>query len=618
MNILNNIKRHYVLTIKALKIFRSFPMPILLSRSLSALLQAGIPFINIWFFARIINELAGDRDVDHLTMLVLLTIGLNLVAQLAGFAVRKWVDYCNSNMWFMMFNILSEKLLSMDYADIENPEIQQKHTNIRSHQNGMGFGLPRVLSAFDPIIEGFIRVCLSVAFAFTMFTYRVPENSPLAWLDAPWAILLVILTLCCSIFLSPYISMIGGRIWAKASEMNNQGNRFFAFYCWTMISGSERAKDLRIYDQKRITDKTGWGISFLAPWIKFASYNGKFSALSTAVSSLANGLIYLYIALKALSGAFGVGYILQYVNSIMQFGTGFSAVLFNMGNLVNNSPYLEKTLEFLDIPNKKHQGTIPIEKRDDNKYELEFKNVSFKYPGSEQYTLKNLSFKLQMGQRLAVVGMNGSGKTTMIKLMCRLYDPTEGEITLNGIDIKKYNYNEYLAIFGVVFQDFELLPFSIAQNVAASVKYDPAKVEETLTLAGFGDRLEAMPEGIETHINKDFSENGVEVSGGEAQKIALARALYKNTPFIILDEPTAALDPIAEYEIYTKFNEIVGNKTAVYISHRLSSCRFCDDILVFHEGEMIQRGNHDVLVADIDGKYCELWNAQAQYYSVSS
>ncbi|MEA4832692.1 MAG: ABC transporter ATP-binding protein, partial [Oscillospiraceae bacterium] len=215
----------------------------------------------------------------------------------------------------------------------------------------------------------------------------------------------------------------------------------------------------------------------------------------------------------------------------------------------------------------------------------------------------------------AVVGMNGSGKTTFIKLLCRLYDPTEGEILLNGINIKKYDYDEYMSIFSVVFQDFKLFSFSLGQNVAARVDYDKTKVEACLKEAGFGDRLSSMPEGVETCLYKDFDEKGVKISGGEAQKIALARALYKDAPFIVLDEPTAALDPIAEYEIYSKFNEIVGDKTAIYISHRLSSCRFCDDIAVFHEGKLIQRGSHDKLVADEDGKYYELWHAQAQYYA---
>jgi ATP-binding cassette subfamily B protein len=224
--------------------------------------------------------------------------------------------------------------------------------------------------------------------------------------------------------------------------------------------------------------------------------------------------------------------------------------------------------------------------------------------------------KFEIGKRLAVVGMNGSGKTTFIKLLCRLYDPTEGEILLNDIDIRKYNYREYMDIFSVVFQDFKLLSLKLGENVAGRTDYDKARATDCLEKSGFSDRLAEMKNGTETYLYKDYdSKNGVDISGGEAQKIAIARALYKDAPFIILDEPTAALDPIAEAEIYSKFDEIAGDKTAIYISHRLSSCKFCDEIAVFHEGAVIQQGTHASLVADESGKYYELWHAQAQYYT---
>ena len=224
--------------------------------------------------------------------------------------------------------------------------------------------------------------------------------------------------------------------------------------------------------------------------------------------------------------------------------------------------------------------------------------------------------KFEIGKRLAVVGMNGSGKTTFIKLLCRLYDPTEGEILLNGIDIRKYNYAEYMNIFSVVFQDFKLFSLTLGENVASGSRIDREKVIDCLNKAGFSGRLAEMPNGIDTYLYTDYEKDGVNVSGGEAQKIAIARALYKDSPFIILDEPTAALDPIAEAEIYGKFDEIAGDKTAIYISHRLSSCKFCDEIAVFHEGAVIQQGTHASLVADESGKYYELWHAQAQYYTV--
>ena len=212
------------------------------------------------------------------------------------------------------------------------------------------------------------------------------------------------------------------------------------------------------------------------------------------------------------------------------------------------------------------------------------------------------------------MGTNGSGKTTLIKLLCRLYDPTEGEILLNGVDIRSFSEKEYLELLSIVFQDFKLFAFTLGENVAAAESYEKEKAREALIKVGFEDRLKRLEKGLETSLYRDFEEEGVEVSGGEAQKIAIARALYRNASMIILDEPTAALDPIAEQEIYEKFHTLVEGKTAVYISHRLSSCRFCDTILVIHEGKLVQKGSHDDLVRQTEGKYYELWNAQAQYY----
>ena len=327
------------------------------------------------------------------------------------------------------------------------------------------------------------------------------------------------------------------------------------------------------------------------------------------------GFVYVFTCLKALGGAFGVGSITQYVGAVTALSQNLSSLFENWGVLKTNADFLKPAYQFLDLPNRMYQGSLTTEKRADRKYEVEFRDVSFRYPGTEIWALRHVNVKFRVGERMAVVGENGSGKTTFIKLLCRLYDPQEGEILLNGIDIRKYNYREYMNIFSVVFQDFQLLSQPLGQNVAGAADYDRERVEKALIDAGFGERLERLPKGLDTQLYKDFSDEGVEVSGGEAQKIAIARALYKNAPFIILDEPTAALDPIAEAEIYAQFNQIAGDKTAIYISHRLSSCRFCDEIMVFDRGQIVQKGSHDALISDERGKYATLWHAQAQYYT---
>ena len=326
---------------------------------------------------------------------------------------------------------------------------------------------------------------------------------------------------------------------------------------------------------------------------------------------------YLFVCMYCATNVFPVGSVIKYIGYLNTLIDNVTVIFSYVTSLRANTQFIETYLSFFDIPNKMHQGSLTTGKSSlVSNYKVEFRNVSFKYPGCEDYALRNLSFKFDIGSRLAIVGMNGSGKTTFIKLLCRLYDPTEGEILLNDVDIRQYSYSDYLSIFSVVFQDFRLFSFPLAQNVAVTEKYDSGKVIACLDEAGFGERLRTMSDGIETPLYKDFDENGVEISGGEAQKIALARALYKDAPFVILDEPTAALDPIAEAEIYAKFNNIVRGRTAIYISHRLSSCRFCDVIAVFDKGQIIQNGTHDELVANTEGKYYELWNAQAQYYVV--
>lgn len=249
--------------------------------------------------------------------------------------------------------------------------------------------------------------------------------------------------------------------------------------------------------------------------------------------------------------------------------------------------------------------------------ELTFQNIFFQYPGTGHPALKNVSLTLKPGQKTAVVGMNGSGKTTLVKLLCRMYDPDRGRILFNGVDIREYDYKSYMGLFSVVFQDFKLLALPVGENVAAAKEYDVDKVQDCIAKAGLAERVQRMGKGVSTSLYRDIDEDGGEVSGGEAQKIALARALYKDAPFVVLDEPTAALDPVSEHEIYSGFEKLVGEKTAVFISHRLSSCRFCDEILVFHEGRLVQRGTHQELLKDQRGQYYKMWQAQARYYNDS-
>ena len=606
---------------RALKLFYKRYPQMILSRLISVVWNSLTPYVSIYLSALVIDELAGSRNVERLQLLVLITLASAAVIALGTALLKKWMEAQSAGMWFKVENILSEKMLDMDYVSLDETHTAELLSTIRQNMNGGGWGLYRVVVAYEELCSSILTILGGISLTVSLFVSRVPVGAgALSALNNPLVVLAVITVMLAVTFIAPVLNNKSGSYYAKHADSHNLGNRLFSFFGWLGYY-SELAPDVRIYRQDRICGRHNHnkddtfcsnGLFARLAWGPM----GLFAAAGSAVSVIFTGVVYAFVCLKALAGAFGLGSVTQYVASITKVSGGMSSFVSTLGDMRNNAPFLELTFEFLDIPNNMYQGSLTVEKRNDRKYEVEFRNVSFKYPGSENYALRNVNMKFEIGKRLAVVGMNGSGKTTFIKLLCRLYDPTEGEILLNGIDIRKYNYAEYMNIFSVVFQDFKLFSLTLGENVASGSRIDREKVIDCLNKAGFGGRLAEMPNGIDTYLYTDYEKDGVNVSGGEAQKIAIARALYKDSPFIILDEPTAALDPIAEAEIYGKFDEIAGDKTAIYISHRLSSCKFCDEIAVFHEGAVIQQGTHASLVADESGKYYELWHAQAQYYTV--
>lgn len=295
--------------------------------------------------------------------------------------------------------------------------------------------------------------------------------------------------------------------------------------------------------------------------------------------------------------------------------SSLQAVILGLQDIAKRSSYMYEIIKFMDYPPAMEKGDRKIGNISDG-HVIEFRHVSFRYPHTENYVLNDVSLTLKAGEKLSVVGLNGAGKTTFIKLLCRLYDADSGEILLDGVNIKDYDYDEYMKLFSVVFQDFRLLAFSAKDNILLGKEDENGdeNVDRLFEKTGILKKIDSLPKGRDTMMFKQFDKEGVELSGGEQQKMAIARALYKDAPVIILDEPTAALDPVAEYEIYRQFDSLVNGKTAVYISHRLSSCKFCDNIAVFSEGTVKEYGTHSELVHKPDGIYAEMFKAQAQYY----
>ena len=592
---------------------------IFVSATVRRAVDALVPYVPLYFTARLVNAIAGGGDGGA----VWRTLWLLLLSTAAAGVVRAVVS-CRDNAmrdshnWPAWNRIFFNKLLSMDFCDVDDPRTQALFTQIKQNDNWGGWGLEVVYSDYGKLAEAVFRVLGALALSVSLFTLPVPAGSPLFWLNHPGCLAAMLALLALTVVVSPLLYGKAEAYYSKAD--GTQTNRSFNFLTYAAIADPPRGTDIRTYGQDGyIYAKYEKEMSTMSYGIKSQLARdswgpaGAFFAASKAVDRAFAGVVYLFVGLKALGGAFGVGSVTQYVGALAGLAGGVSDLLMTVGDLRANAEFLKPVYQLLDTPNKMYQGSLTTEKRRDRKYNVEFRNVSFRYPNSESWALKNVSVSFEVGNKLAVVGENGSGKSTFIKLLCRLYDPQEGEILLNGVNIKKYRYEEYMAIFSVVFQDFSLLAHQLGQNVAGSCDVEEEKAVKCLEDAGFGERLKELPDGLNTWLFKDFDEEGIEASGGERQKIAIARALYKDAPFIILDEPTASLDPIAEADIYRKFDEIVGDRTAIYISHRLSSCRFCREILVFEDGGIIQRGNHEELIGT-EGKYRELWEAQAKYY----
>lgn len=606
------ITKRISVTMRGFSILKQYCPGLAQGKAMYELINSVQPFVSIWFTAQIVNEISSQRRLKTILLYVLGAVLINFICALLKSIINHVCNEKESQMWSWFGKVFSDKQISLDFVDLENAAIQHQRQEAEENLYMFGNGLAQLFWGISALVRILVYIVLSLVMTVSLFI----STSGNRFIDHP--IWIGIILVCIA---------VGGLSKSKATISENDVfmeyckntvwfNRVFMFFGKELYMNPEKAKDVRIYSQNTVAEK------MLDKLITHERDNQSditkmalYPAIAQIIIGLANAVCYLFVAIKALFGAFGVGSIVQYVAVLSRLGEGLQELMYILSDNEVYCTHLQKLFDYLELPNHMYQGSLTVEKRDDNEYYVEFRNVSFRYPNTDTYVLKHVNLKFKVGEKLAVVGMNGSGKTTFIKLMCRLYDPTEGEILLNGVNIKKYDYNEYMSIFSVVFQDFRLFSFSLGQNVSASASYDREKVIECLKKAGFAERLNSLPNDLDTFLYKDIDAEGVEISGGEAQKLALARALYKNTPFIILDEPTAALDPISEYEVYSKFNEIAGTKTSIYISHRLASCRFCDKIAVFHEGEIIQIGSHEELLADSKGKYYELWNAQAQYYT---
>lgn len=391
-------------------------------------------------------------------------------------------------------------------------------------------------------------------------------------------------------------------------------------YCRTLIDYAENpwmAKDIRLFGMgpwlMEVRDKMLAAKTAFIRRTENVVIWGRIADL--ALAFLRNGMVYAYLIYLVLAGTLDVPLFLLYFSAAGGFSSWVTGIMGNFLTLRDRSMELSSLREVLDYPEpflfEKGERLTP---EADKKYEIRMEDVSFRYPEAEEDTLSHISLTLNPGEKLALVGLNGAGKTTLIKLLCGFLDPTTGRVLLNGKDIREYNRRDYYKMFSAVFQDFTLLPVTLAANVAQTEDcIDMERVRDCVDKAGLKKKAESLPKGYDTLLNREIYEDAAMLSGGETQRLMLARALYKNAPFVILDEPTAALDPIAEADLYGKYHEMTKGRSSVYISHRLASTRFCDRILLIEGGRLTEEGTHESLLA-LKGRYAELFEVQSRYY----
>ena len=583
------------------------------------MIDKAMPFIPMILGARIIDMLIAREDKGVIFQTVVLMVGSTMLLKIARCIISLKV-----NDYYTVINDRNKrnigyKAMTMDYEVLERNstlELIEKANSNADKMGGWGNYFERILNLFGSILS-----CVGAMVAMFNLMFDLNQGGQGAgygFFASPLSYVILLLLLTISIYVKSKCESKQEKAQYECDQIEVQNGRVYWFF-HNLVYDYPLGKDIRIFHMSDLIIEKG-----MKAWKEIEKAfrdiiqrTLRIGLISCFAQNVFLASIYIFVGVKAIYGMITIGEVTRYISAITLLQSQIGLVFTLLIDMNTHHTYLESFDELMAVQNEKYDGTLPVEKRLDHEYQIEFRNVSFHYPNNDRMILKKINFKLDCGSKLAIVGPNGAGKTTFIKLLCRLYDPTEGEILLNGIDIRKYDFDEYIRLFSVVFQDYKIFSFSVAENVAAGPDYDEEQVIQSLKEAGIYDRVLAMKNGLQSKLLKDQQDNdeeGIEISGGEKQKIALARALYRDAPMVILDEPTSALDPMAEQDIYTRFNSMVEEKTAIFISHRMSSCRFCNQIVVFKDGEIAECGTHEELISNSDGLYSSMWEAQAQYY----
>ena len=476
-------------------------------------------------------------------------------------------------------------------------------------------GIDRVINNFEIIVKNISSLIVAgIVFMGIFIGQHSTSKKSFATLSFPILILVVTLIICTFITL---------KLQAKqnilVSELNDKANQAngSAFSYMQLISNYHFGKDIRIFDLGdylcSFFDKL-WKSSIGYTIVqRLGKEKAKIPCITVLCNEILNIFIYILAICEAYTKVITVGNVIVYINSVQTFIQSLVSMIGSTGEMISTGVFLQPFLELLDMQEEKIRPDAYVE-MPSSINEILFEHVYFKYPGQKYWVLEDISFTLKSNQKMALVGENGAGKSTLIKLICRFYEPNHGCIKINGVDVRKYDKKQYWEMISVVFQDFSLPALALGNVISGKDEYDMEKELNIFHKIGIDKWMTKLNVSFDQYLYNDFSDTGVEISGGESQKIAIARAVYKDAPFIILDEPTAALDPIAEEAIFNDFHQLYNEKTCIFISHRLYSCKVCDFILVLSKGRAVQKGTHKDLLS-CSGVYKQLWDLQASMYN---
>lgn len=585
---------------------RKFPVIVILQGGLNALLF----YLPVILVARILDLLVyRENSADPVSIAVVGLVGIWLLKGVKAL-LEKEMKTRSYQIAMRFETLVPVNTLNISFSDLESDYAKEMRARILADRS---WG-----SGFFGVADKFCNLCNSGFELLGSVIMLIPLAMQVSGSAAG--------KVAAALLFNIGLAVVGASVYAKwyqkkeSAAMNQMTQAEKNSRFWYMDEGGSGAigaqslKDIFMYRAKKMIQKT---IDIEREGVRENVFT---IARINSAGGLGTGMIqgillcvsYYCVLALAIAGTITVGMVLRYAQAIFQACMSVSASIRLAGEFRTDVGRIASTLEYLNLEAEKTKGDSFTEM---TKGVIEFRNVSFRYPGTKELVLDHVSLKIEPSEKIAVVGKNGSGKTTLVKLLCRLYEPEEGEILWNGKNIREYDLREWQKIFAIVFQDYSLLSLTLGQNVAASVQYEAERAKEVLQLAGFGERLNKLKKGLETVVYPEYEQDGVSFSGGEEQKIAIARAIYKGGQICILDEPTAALDPVSESRVYESFDEIVKGKTAVYISHRLSSCKFSDRIFVLDNGKIAESGTHEALLSK-NGLYAQLWQAQAQYYKV--